>query len=295
MPCFHPLKGYRSRTVNPSGKRSIVYNPNDGFTDLPVQIPCGQCVGCRLEHSRQWAVRCVHESKCHSANSFITLTFSDNYVYGSKSLVKSDFQKFMKRLRSRIPYPIRYFHCGEYGELLQRPHHHAIIFGYDFPDRKHFTTRGGNPLYISQELAMLWPFGFSSIGEVNFETCAYVARYTLKKKTGPAAEDFYKDLQPPYNTMSLKPGIGKPWYDRFSSDVFPNDRLIIRNGIKCKPPKYYDSIYDLQNPDSMLQIKKRRYKGALKHKENNTPERLQTREECCLIKTNELKRNYDEK
>lgn len=177
--------------------------------------------------------------------------------------------------------------------MLERPHHHAIIFNHDFQDKILYTTRNNVNLYISPSLSKLWPFGFSSIGEVNFETAAYVARYTLKKKTGKAQAEYYGDRLPPYNTMSLKPGIGEQWFARYQSDVYPWDEVTIRNNIRCKPPKYYDEIYDRQNHESMLTIKKRRYQRAQLRKEDSTPERLATREECALIKTKQLKRTYE--
>lgn len=78
MPCFRPLKGYKSRVRNrDTGKRSIVFNPREGFHDLPVTLPCGQCIGCRLERSRQWAIRCAHEASLYEENCFITLTYRD--------------------------------------------------------------------------------------------------------------------------------------------------------------------------------------------------------------------------
>lgn len=200
----------------------------------------------------------------------------------------------MKRLRISVSEKIRYFHCGEYGELLNRPHHHAIIFGYDFPDKILYSEKDGVKLHISKQLGQLWPFGFSSIGEVNFETAAYVARYTLKKKTGKDSAAYYEDRVPPYNTMSLKPGIGTAWLNRFLSDVYPSDEVMIRRDIKCKPPKYYDNIYDGQNPAEMLKIKKRRFIAAKKRAEDCTPERLEARELCKQIQTKQLIRSYDE-
>src|SRR4051794_29862641 len=100
MPCFRPLKGYRARVTNPdTGKRSIVFNARKGFNDLPVDLPCGQCIGCRLERSRQWAIRCSHEAKLHEENCFITLTYAPEHLPPGGTLVVKDFQDFMKRLR----------------------------------------------------------------------------------------------------------------------------------------------------------------------------------------------------
>ena len=142
MPCYNPLKGYRSRTLNASGKRSIVFNLREGYVDQPIEVPCGQCIGCRLERSRQWAVRCVHEASLYKNNCFVTLTYSDDKLPSDGSLHFDHFQKFMKRLRrfyddSRI----RFFHCGEYGEQYSRPHYHCCLFNFDFVDKKFWKKR----------------------------------------------------------------------------------------------------------------------------------------------------------
>ena len=131
MPCFCPLEGWRSKDRSSTGKRKIVFNPRDALRDMPVTVPCGQCIGCRLERSRQWAVRCIHEASLHEDNCFITLTYDDAHLPTDLSLNVSHFQKFMKRLRKRFGEGIRFFHCGEYGENFGRPHYHACLFTSD--------------------------------------------------------------------------------------------------------------------------------------------------------------------
>ena len=85
-------------------------------------------------------MRCLHEASLYDNNCFITLTFNDEYVM--PSLDKSIFQKFMKRLRRMFPDArIRYFMCGEYGDKLSRPHYHACLFGFDFPDLRIVTGK----------------------------------------------------------------------------------------------------------------------------------------------------------
>lgn len=259
MACFHPLTGYRSRTVNPaSGKRSVVFNIRDGFHDQEVTVPCGQCVGCRLERSRQWAIRCVHEASCHSENCFITLTYSDEFLPPWLSLVKSDFQKFMKRLRKKFPgRVIRYFHAGEYGDLTGRPHYHACLFGFDFPDKYPWATRKGFQAWRSKILEELWPFGNSEIGSVTFESAAYVARYIMKKVTGKLLESHYQmcdvetgevsSREPEYCTMSRRPGIAAGWYSRFGQEVFRSDSVVIR-GRRVRPPRFYFGKFELADP-----------------------------------------------
>ena len=161
MPCYHPITAYRSITGRDksTGKWQIVFTKRDGYTDLEVKIPCGKCVGCRLERSRQWAIRCVHEAKMHENNCFITLTYNDKNVDKNGSLNKRDFVLFMKKLRKKYSEGIRFFHCGEYGEEFSRPHHHACIFNFDFPDKKLYTIRQNTKLYRSDNLEKLWPNG----------------------------------------------------------------------------------------------------------------------------------------
>lgn len=275
MPCYFPLEGYKSRTTNPSGKRSIVFNPGDGFKDMPVTVACGQCIGCRLERSRQWAMRCVHESQLYEDNCFLTLTYDNDHLPPDLSLNKKHFQDFMKRFRKFAePRKIRFFHCGEYGELYGRPHYHAIIFNYDFQDKVLYKQTGsGSNIFISESLINLWPFGYSSIGDVTFDSAAYVARYIMKKVTGDDAEDHYKGREPEYITMSRRPGIGTDWFNSFSNDVYPRDIVII-NGKKVAPPKFYDRLYEIEDAEEFKRVKNRRMHKIKDLKEPNTDEVL---------------------
>lgn len=295
MPCYYPLLGYRSRTLSENGKRPVVFNPNDGCPDLPVQVPCGRCIGCRLERSRQWAVRCVHEASLHENNCFLTLTYDEAHFPDNGSLCVDHFQKFMKRLRKSADVPVRFLHCGEYGEQFARPHYHALIFGYAFPDRVLWSENNSIPLYRSAQLEKLWPLGHSLIGEVNFESAAYVCRYVLKKVTGPDSEDYYQGRQPEYITMSRRPGIGSGWFDKYQSDVYPSDEVVIRHGLKCRPSRYYDFLYDHIAPNEFQKIKKLRLQvaEAVKYKPDNSPGRLPVREQVKRSKLKECKRSYE--
>lgn len=293
MPCYSPMKGYRSRERNPTGKRSIVFNIQDGYLDMPVTLPCGQCIGCRLERSRQWAIRCVHEAQLYERNCFITLTYNDENLPSDGSLKKTEFQKFMKRLRKEYGDGIRYFHCGEYGERFQRPHYHACLFNFDFDDRVLFQERDGVRLYVSASLARLWPFGFSTIGDVTFESAAYVARYITKKITGDQAADHYGSRTPEYITMSRRPGIGRPWLERFSADVYPSDHVVLR-GKQLRPPKYYDNIFELEDPTTFAKVVRKRLAAVQDSEWNQTPERLAVREFIQLEKCKLLRRSYED-
>ncbi len=296
---------WRSKSINPeTGKRPIVFNPKYAAqADAPEQISCGQCVGCRLERSRQWAIRCMHEAQTHEDNCFITLTFSPEALEKRDnmwSLDVRDYQLFMKRLRKKFGSGIRFYHCGEYGEKNRRPHYHACIFGFDFPDKEIWKiTNTGHRLYTSKSLEELWPYGFSTIGDVTFESAAYVARYIMKKINGDAADEHYEwvddvtgeiyPLKPEYTTMSRRPGIGRTWLDSYIDDVYPHDYVVV-NGIKMKPPKYYDGVLQTVRPYEFDDVKENRLKNAEKHVDNNTTDRLVVREQVQLAKLNHLPR-----
>ena len=110
MPCYHPLTAYYARKENDSGKRSLVFDVSLALADVPVQIPCGRCIGCRLDRSLSWALRCVHEASLHDQNCFVTLTFNDSSLPSDASLKVADFQNFMKRLRQEVsPRKVRFF------------------------------------------------------------------------------------------------------------------------------------------------------------------------------------------
>jgi len=296
LPCFKPLKAWRSATVNQNGKRPLTFRRKDAYVDLAVTVPCGQCIGCRLERSRQWAIRCVHEAQMHQSNSFITLTYNEKNIPDDGSLDVRHFQLFMKRLRKKIGCPIRYYHCGEYGASLGRPHYHAIIFGYDFPDKRVWKTTKKKSqeikLYRSAELEQIWQYGYSSIGDVTFESAAYVARYIMKKITGEDAASHYQGKKPEYTTMSRRPGLAKNWYDRFECDVYPSDFVVMR-GQKMRPPKYYDNLYEIVSPADFVRLKQKRKANAEKHVDNNTNDRLLVREAVTKQKMKRLPRSLE--
>lgn len=286
MPCYSPLKGWYARRANSSGKRSLVFKSELGFSE-PVLVSCGQCIGCRLEYSRQWAVRCVHEAQLHDANCFLTLTYRNECLPRGGTLVKKHVQDFFKRLRRRCGCRVSYFHCGEYGEQLARPHYHSLLFGYDFPDKVFFKmTPDGSRLYTSAFLEDLWPFGFATIGALTFESAAYVARYAVKKMRGAAAKRHYQkvdiltgeiyQLLPEYVTMSLNPAIAINWYAKFNSDVFPSDEVVMR-GKAMRPPRFYDTLYGRDFPDALKLLKESRVRAAAEFADNNTVERLNVR------------------
>lgn len=261
-----------------------------------------------------WAMRIVHESTLYTDNCFLTLTYRDEadatpeqrdsgyYLPPDGSLHKSHFQKFIKRLRKANPKrTIRYFHCGEYGDESDRPHYHACLFNIDFDDLVLYRSDEGINTYSSPTLEKLWPYGFSTVGELNFDTAAYTARYCLKKITGPQAEDHYLRsdengvaywLQPEYVTMSLKPGIGRRWYDTYKDDIFPADETPVPGkGIVSKVPRYYENVLAAEDPDQLELIKQMRKKFILEHLEDFTPERIMDKYKVQIAKLKTNQRN----
>ena len=288
MACFHPLKGWRRRD-----SAGIGWKPSEVYIDQPMSVPCGQCIGCRLDHSRQWAVRMMHEASQHEDNWFLTLTYDEAHLPEWGSLKKADFQGFINKLRkARAGTKVRYFHCGEYGDATGRPHYHCALFGVDFPDRLHWTNRGEHRVWHSEELDQLWGKGLCELGGLSFESAAYIARYVTKKVTGKRADSHYERVDPTtgeirriereYATMSRRPGIGRGWLQRYMTDVYPRDSVIVR-GKEARPPRYYDKILSEQQPHVYEAM--RRMRRANRDKQNQTEERLHVRKVCTVART----------
>lgn len=309
MPCDSPLHAYRP--AQGSADRRLVFQKNKSETGVAIQVPCGKCSGCRLEHSRQWAVRCMHEKRMHNEAAFLTLTYSDDNLPALRSLVKSDLQNFMKRIRDHFGWyavgkpdepgyipGVRFFACGEYGEKTLRPHYHVLLLNHDLPDRKFFTMSGENKLYTSQILDDIWGNGHCNIGDVTFDSAAYVARYCMKKITGPPAEAHYAGRVPEFITMSRRPGLGSGYFARYRNELLDHDTIIV-NGVEAALPRYYDGRIDDLLPDEipgrlmspMEEIKaRRRAKITLAMKKDMSSNRRRVvRETVRLAKLN-LKR-----
>ena len=326
MPCYSPLKGFKDRDTG-----GLVFRRENAAEEM--EVACGQCLGCRLDYSRTWAMRIVHEASMHEfdhGNCFVTLTYRDpiectpeqlekkQYVPEDWSLHKSHFQKFMKRLRKRFPQKIRYFHCGEYGARCKhgldlekvgcplcnvgRPHYHACLFNVSFADLEAYgASHDGSLRYTSKMLEDIWGYGFVDVGELNFESAAYVSRYCLKKVTGVRAAEHYMSIdldgvaswvEREYVTMSRRPGIGRDWYEKYKDDVFPSDEVPVPgSGVFKKVPRYYEEIFKCEDPLSLEEIKEVRQKFREEHGDEYTPERLMAKYKVKKAQTQLLRRN----
>lgn len=272
-----------------------------------LSLPCGNCVGCRIDRSKEWAARIVHESQMHPENCFVTLTYNDENLPHDGSLNERHFQLFMKRLRRKFnDRKIRFFHCGEYGETLGRPHYHACLFNIDFHDKLLHSVSNDIPCYESEQLNQLWGKGFCTVGELNYETAAYTARYIMKKVTGKKAEEHYTkvhpytgeihQVKPEYITMSLGrkrgEGIGGSFYQKYKTDFFPRDECPVPGkGVFQGAPRYYLELLREEEPDTYETIKATRGKFHEKVESDHTPQRLEQREKVKEVQLSKLKRS----
>jgi len=292
--CYNPVSAFRL------GCGSISFSERGDCAES-IELPCGRCVGCRLAKSQEWQSRCVHEAQLHEFNCFVTLTYDDANLPEHGSLCYRDFQLFMKRLRKHFDdVRIRFFMAGEYGEQLSRPHYHAILFGIDFHDRVVFSkSASGMDNYVSDNLSRLWGKGFCTVSPFSPEAAGYIARYSLKKVVGDMARSHYSRLdaqtgelftiEPEFARMSTRPGVGAEWFEKFFSDVFPHDAVVI-DGSKSKPPRYYEKLAKRSGYD-LTEIKENRVFAAYPKRSDNTRARLAVKEQVTMAAIQSLKRS----
>lgn len=305
MPCYFPLQARFS--LREDGVKDIAFSSVLGSAfvagrEIPsadaLSLPCGRCIGCRLERSRQWAVRIMHESQLYEDNCFLTLTFDEEHLAKmcpTGSISRKHMQDFFKRLRQEIsPVKVRYFCCGEYGDDFSRPHYHVCLFNYDFSSDRVFYKRSNSfNYYISSQLSKVWSFGHAVITDLSFDSAAYVARYCLKKVSGSLAAAHYGDRLPEFCQMSLKPGIGRDWLVKYGeSDVFAHDS-VVGNGVECKPPRYYDKYLFSLDAARFERVKQARVDAAKLRADDSTYLRLLDREYCKRDKFKQITRSFD--
>lgn len=313
MPCYKPLQGWRSKTINPkTGKRSLVFNAKDAlrYTDRDsyIDLPCGSCDGCRLDRARQWAIRCTHEAALYEHNVFVTLTYNDQHLPKNGSIDPRAPVLFMKRLRKKFGANIRSFGCAEYGAKYKRPHYHLLIFNLHLTDMVKYMGPKG-PMYRSKTIEDLWSdpktgesYGFSTVDEVNYSVCAYVARYVVKKqKVSRRTPSPYGDLLPERSICISRGrrsagtgGIGYGWFQKYTADVYPCDNVVL-NGHKMRPPKYYDKLFELDHPDDFAKLKLKRSLTAkeMKLSPESTPRRLHDRSIVARAQLQRMQRKYE--
>lgn len=276
------------------------------------EIPCGQCINCRLRYSYNWAVRCMLEASLYERNYFITLTYNDLYLpkgdfldydgnVKGDSLVRKHVVDFIKRFREhcRKKYNhtgIRFFYCGEYGSLFDRPHYHLIAFNCPPIDLKFFKRSGtGYDIYNSSDVELTWgkkiygkdavlSYGYHSVQDVTFDSCAYTARYMLKKIKGLPLKTFTPENLAEYNEcydedlklrsnafcgMSNRPGLAKAYALNNLNTIYDTDEVLFKDDFelhRARPPRYFDKIFDDVYPEEFAKLKEER---AARHYDNS--------------------------
>ena len=279
MPCFFPKQVFF--TLRTDGKKEVRFSNQNArlwregkplVGENRGTLPCGWCVGCRMDKSQSLAVRASHELIMSPRSCFLTLTYADKFLPKDGSVRKEVAKKFMHDLRQRCARGfeyvdlkgktqfyqqsegIRFLSCGEYGDNFERPHYHFLIFNFDFLDRRFFKRSRGGRIYVSETLSRLWPYGHHGIGMVTFESAAYVARYVHKKIVGDLAEEHYQGRNPEFVEYSRMPGLGRPYLEQYINDIYPRDHVIVQRDRKVKVPQYYDRVIKVLYPDLWKQV-----------------------------------------
>lgn len=288
------ITNYQTTPIRVNGKKMVSSKNGTlySFTGDFIEIPCGKCTACRLDHAKNWSNRCMLEMKYHDSNYFVTLTYdnehlnyidddgtyhnnlrvsydSDGQIINRPTLNKKDLQDFFKRLRDKLDYPIRYFACGEYGDSTKRPHYHVIIFGLKLDDLKFYKkSEIGNDYYTSDFLTSTWKQGYVVVTNVTPETVAYTARYTTKKAFG-IDNKYYTDLniEPEFIVMSRRPGIAKQYFEdeyikkgkKLSEDIIVSSA---NKGLKFKPSRYFEKLYDEIDHEDLVRLKSARLEDS---------------------------------
>lgn len=258
MTCYRPWTAFKSVQGVVSQKRT----PDCSS----LSLPCGNCIGCHLDRSLSWSIRCRHEASCWDNNAFVTLTYDDKHLPRDGSLDKEAPRLFIRYLRRHITgvqaapgssaRPIRYFGCGEYGSQRGRAHYHLLLFNVRFTDRHTY----GKETYTSDLLSKLWTYGDHLVGDVTAASASYVAGYALKKVSAWEREQVYGDRVPEFPMMSLKPAIGQYWYDKYKSDL--RHGYVVADGKQLPVPRFYRDKLAVDNPSLFEEMEWRRFQKA---------------------------------
>lgn len=256
MTCLNPLGAWYARTPNPdTGRTGVTFRMRDGWVDMPVDLPCGRCVGCLADKASAWAVRCYHESTQHERCCFATLTYRDP---PPDKVSKDDLQRFFKRLRWK-GYKFRYFAVGEYGSLTHRPHYHVLFFGHDWLEghQRAFDSK----YWTHPHLVEAWGNGLVQVGACEAGSVYYVTGYQLK------------DLgnRDGFHLASRRPYIGYGWLSKYHDDIARNGFVTI-DGKRRPVPRSY-----LLRPEFRFEFDQLREQRALAVQER-------TPEEVCLAR-----------
>lgn len=245
--CLNPVRTQQQSVISKRTGLEEKFGTPKPNSEGNLLLPCGKCSECISKRAIEWAYRAKHEISLHKQNCFITLTYNDENLPPMKvEEIKYGFQCFMKRLRKKIKKPVRYMVSHEFGTLNYRPHHHAIIFGWEPSNQiKYKRTKGGSIIFRSKELEDLWSVGHSSVGTANERTAYYIASYSLKGKhhnyTDPKTGESIRlsDCM----DASKRPAIGYEYFAKNMEQLINADEPL---------PRYYLKRLLIENPQLHL-------------------------------------------
>lgn len=204
-------------------------------------VRCGKCLPCRETRQKEWSVRLNDEFQKAFTAYFVTLTFNNESLEKYPKLDKSQFQRFLKRLRQydlrglpttyngkkvlRIDgkgQNFKYFAVGEYGTKTNRPHWHMLMF--NFPYDQEMTEIIIDYAWREENKTL----GMDHVGIVKGGAIEYVTDYLFKNE--------YKE-----STRLISKGIGSLYPNSDVINYHQNrmDGLMIVNHKKRAMPRYY--------------------------------------------------------
>lgn len=211
-----------------------------------VPCPCGHCFECLQQWSKDWRFRLKYEWDSSVACFALTLTYNTEFVTVKWNqdareyqtvLIKSDLQKFFKRVRkNNKDIKFRYFAVGEYGGKYNRCHFHVILFFKQIP----FTSK--NQLY--NYLLKCWNNGFIYLEVTERRHINYVSTYYNKVDKSPHLVAPFKCMSKSLGLCYLTPKRVKYFFTTFKASL-PNP---YGKGF-LKLPRYYRKKLDDMTPE----------------------------------------------
>lgn len=213
----------------------------------------------------------MHELGYHIDSIFITLTYDDDHLPKDGGITKIELQKFIKRFRKTKKNKIKYYACGEYGELNGRPHYHAILFGTnekDFTLKPYKLHNNKTGKWENCYSHTAWKMGDIHIGNVTYDSARYVADYCQKVFYGEMVEEIYGNKQQPFQLFSK--GLGKQW--ALDNEKYLKQKLgCTINGNEVGINKYYRNVLGIEGKE--MQVENRRRHENVKFTKEEEEER----------------------
>lgn len=300
MSCFHPIRAWLPVADLGDGLRPVFRRPVVGKDYERVGLPCKKCEGCLMDRARDFGIRAAHEAQMHKWSCFVTLTYSPEHLPFRGMLKPKDYFEFRQKMKNhRRDYKLRFLGVGEYGSKTWRPHFHVCVFGHWFFDAvRAGMSSSGFQNYESKTLTEMWGKGRAVINVMGSKIAAYAARYSLKKvgasdgyvRTDPRTGVEYK-LPPEF--MSASKQLGKAWLEKYYSDVWPHDFIVMADGAKAPVPRYYERVLREWSEDdyqALCERKRKRGEDNFEQFCNSLADRLAVRKECMLARLQFSKR-----